>query len=71
MQAQILADRESKMKMKETTRKEELDMLSQIKESLQMAQKKRRNLIYEKRKHLDEENMVNVREKSRKRKVQS
>ena len=44
--------------------RQEQDMLGQIKESLQMAQQKKRNLLYQERRHLDEANMANIRAKS-------
>lgn len=46
-------------------------MLGQIKESLQMAQQKKRNLLYQERRHLDEANMANIRAKSQQRKKMS
>ena len=44
--AQLLAGRESKKLEKEERRAEELDMLSQIKESLEMANQKKRSLLF-------------------------
>ena len=66
--AQLLANRESKKQSKEDHLRQEQDMLGQIKESLQMAQQKKRNLLYQERRHLDEANMANIRAKSQQRK---
>lgn len=41
-----------------------MDVISQIKESLQMAQTKKKNLLFQERKHLDDQNLANQRDKS-------
>ena len=62
--AQMLAKREGKMAEREDKLREEQDMLSQIKESLMMANKKKNNLLFQERKHLDDENIANIRMRS-------
>ena len=60
----MLAVKEGKKVEKEDKRREEIDMLSQIKESLQMANQKKRNLLFQERRYLDEENDANIRHRS-------
>ena len=62
--AQMLAVKEGKKVEEEDKRREEIDMLSQIKESLQMANQKKRNLLFQERRYLDEENDANIRHRS-------
>ena len=60
----MLAVKEGKKVEEEDKRREEIDMLSQIKESLQMANQKKRNLLFQERRYLDEENDANIRHRS-------
>lgn len=65
--AQLLAGRENKQIQREEKLKEEHDMLSQIKESLDFAAQKKRSLLFQERRHLDTENNGIVVEKSQRR----